>query len=86
MCFNNKYKNRTIHGGCYQIIKKLKQTDMENKHSLKDCIEQFFDFSYKNICDKILLFDATLLAQKNTMWGEGGVTLNKVLNNYGITV
>ena len=45
---------------------------MENKHSLKDCIEQFFDFSYKNICDKILLFDATLLAQKNTMWGEGG--------------
>ena len=45
---------------------------MENKHSLKDCIEQFFDFSYKNICGKIILFDATLV-QKNTMcvcvWG-----------------
>ena len=42
---------------------------MKNKHSLKDCIEQFFSFSYKNITyNKIILIDAALLVQKNTMW------------------
>ena len=24
MCFNNKYKYKTLHGGCYEIIKKNK--------------------------------------------------------------
>ena len=41
---------------------------MKNKDFLKDCIEQLFNFSYKTIIhDKIILFDATLLVQKNTM-------------------
>ena len=25
MCFDNRYKYRTLHGGCYEIIKKIKQ-------------------------------------------------------------
>ena len=38
---------------------------MKNKHSLKDCIEQFFNFPYKKIVhDKIILFNAALLVQK----------------------
>ena len=32
--------------------------------------------------DKIILFDATLLVQKKTQCRQ--VTLNKVLNNYGL--
>ena len=36
--------------------------------SLKDCTEQLFNFSYKNtVHNKIILFDAALLVQKNTM-------------------
>ena len=41
---------------------------MKNKHSMKDCIEKFFNFSHKNIIhDKIILFEAALLVQKNTI-------------------
>ena len=41
---------------------------MKNKHSLKDCLEQFLNFSYKNnIHDKIIVSYAALLVQKNTM-------------------
>ena len=48
--------------------KKQDQQKTKNKHSLKDCIEKFFNFSYKNIKhDKIILFDATLLVQKNAV-------------------
>ena len=54
---------------------------MKNKHSLKDCIEKFFNFSYKNIIhDKIILFEAALLVQKKTRFAR--VSLNEVLNNY----
>ena len=69
MCFSNIYKYRTLRGGCYQIItKKQNKQKTENKHSLKDCIEQFLNFSYKNIIhDKTILFDAALLVQKNMM-------------------
>ena len=35
MCFDNKYKYRTLHGRCYYIIKQK----AKNKHYLKDCIE-----------------------------------------------
>ena len=49
---------------------KIKQDKQKtkNKHSLKDCMEQFFNFSYKNIVhDNIMLFDVALFVQKNTM-------------------
>ena len=39
----------------------------ENKHSWKGYIGYIFKFSYKNIHDKIIFFDAALLVQKNTM-------------------
>ena len=46
---------------------KTKQAENE-KHSLKDCTEHFLNFSYKNtVHNKIILFDAALLEQKNTM-------------------
>ena len=45
MCFNNKYNRKT--------------NETQNKHSLKDCTEKFFNILYKNIIrDKIILFDA----------------------------
>ena len=35
---------------------------------MKDCIEWFFNFSYKNIIHvKLILFDAALLMQKSKM-------------------
>ena len=49
---------------------KIKQDKQKtkNKHCLKDCMEQFFNFSYKNIVhDNIILFDVALFVQKNTM-------------------
>ena len=46
MCFNNKYKYRTFHGGCYQITKNKQAENKNDKHFLKDCMEQFFNFSY----------------------------------------
>ena len=55
---------------------------MKNKRSLKDYIEQFFNLSYKNIHDKMILFDAALLVQKTRC---GRVTLNEVLNKYGLS-
>ena len=69
MCFNNKYKYKTLHGGSCQIKTKKEKNKQKkkNKHFLKDCIEQFFNFLYKNIHDKIILFEAVLLVQKNTM-------------------
>ena len=55
---------------------------MKKKRSLKDYIEQFFNLSYKNIHDKMILFDAALLVQKTRC---GRVTLNEVLNKYGLS-
>ena len=41
---------------------------MKNKYSLKDIIDYFFSFLHKNIIhDKIILFHAAFLVQKNTM-------------------
>ena len=34
MCFNNKYKYRTLHGGCYEIIKKQNKQKTKSKNSL----------------------------------------------------
>ena len=66
MCFNKKYKYRTLHGGL--LDNKEAKAEAKNKYSLKDCSEQFFNFSYKNIINDIkILFDAALLVQKNTM-------------------
>ena len=49
----------------------------KKKHSLKDCVEQFFNFSYKNnIHDKIILLDAALLVRKNTM--QAGYAIKKL--------
>ena len=46
--------------------KKQNKQKTKNKYNLKDCIEKFFRSSYKNIIyDKMLLFDAALLAQKS---------------------
>ena len=59
MCFNNKYNYRTVHGGCYQVITKNK-TSRKRKTKIK----QFFNFSYKNMHDKIILFNAVLLEKK----------------------
>ena len=58
MCFNNKYKFRQLHEGCYLLDNNKNQNKQKtkNKHSLKDCIEQFFNFSCK-----IILLDAQLL-------------------------
>ena len=55
---------------------------MKNKRSLKDYIEQFFNLPYKNVHDKMILFDAALLVQKTRC---GRVTLNEVLNKYGLS-
>ena len=47
---------------------KHKKRKTKNKRFLKSCIEQFFNFSYKNVIhENIILFDAALLVQKNTM-------------------
>ena len=63
--------------------KKQNKSKAKNKYSLKDCIEQFFNFSYKKtIHDKIILFAVALLVQKKTRCGR--VTLNGILNNYGL--
>ena len=49
--------------------KKQNKNKTKNKHSLKDCVEQFFIFSYKNIThDKTIFFHAALLVQKSTIW------------------
>ena len=62
------------------MITKTKQAESK-KHYVKVFIEQFFNFSYKNIIlDKIILFDAALFVQKGTM-REGYA--ERVLNNYG---
>ena len=40
----------------------------KNKYSLKDCIDYFFNFPYKTVThDKIILFHAAVLVEKNTM-------------------
>ena len=68
--------------GVIRYNKKQYKQKTKNKHSLKDCTEQFFKLSYKNIIhDKILLFNAALLVQKTRC---GWVTLNEVLNNSGL--
>ena len=92
MCFNNKYKFRQLHEGCYLLDNNKNQNKQKtkNKHSLKDCIEQFFNFSYENIINnKVILFDAALLVQKKKKKKKktrsGRVMLNEVLNNYGFT-
>ena len=46
--------------------KKQKKQKTKNKYYWKDLIEKFFHASYKSIIhDKMLLFDAALLAQKS---------------------
>ena len=48
--------------------KQNKQKTKKIKHYLKDFMEQFFNFSYESVIhDKIILFDAALLAQKITI-------------------
>ena len=45
--------------------KKKKTSRKQKRHSLKDCIEQFFNFSDKNVIhDKIILFDAGIISIK----------------------
>ena len=47
-----------------------KKTSRKQKTNIlwKTVLSSFFNFSYKNIIyDKIILFDAALLMQKNTM-------------------
>ena len=47
--------------------KKQHRQKTVNKNSLKDCMEYFFNFLYKNIThDKILLSDVALSFPKNT--------------------
>ena len=73
-----------VHSITWKVLldnKKQNKQKTKNKH-LKDRIKQFFNFSYKNIIhDKIMLSDAPLLVQKTSY---GRVTLNEVLNNYGL--
>ena len=43
MCLNSKYKYRTLHGGCYLIIKKKqKKQKKKKKYSLKDLLSTHF--------------------------------------------
>ena len=49
------------------IAKNQNNQNMKSKHSLKNCIEQLFNFSYKYIIHDTILFDAALLLQKNMM-------------------
>ena len=51
MCFNNKYKYRTLHLGFYYITKKKSSIKLKKKKKqyLKDCMAQFFNLSYKKI-------------------------------------
>ena len=50
---------------------------------MKYSIEQFLDFSYKNIIhEKIVLSDVSLLVQKDMMWAGYA---EQVLNNYGLS-
>ena len=73
-----------VHSITWKVLldnKKQNKQKTKNKH-LKDRIKQFFNFSYKNIIhDKLMLSDAALLVQKTSY---GRVTLNEVLNNYGL--
>ena len=63
--------------------KKQNKQKTKNKHSLKDCIGQFFIFFIQNYYDKTIPFDAALLVQKTQC---RRVTPNEVLNNYGISI
>ena len=58
--------------------KKQNKHKTKNKHSLTDCILQFFSFSWHG---KVILFDEELLVQKAR---RGHITLNEVLNNCGL--
>ena len=60
----------------FNLTNGKKQTENEKQTFLKDCIEEFFNFSHKNIHDKIIHLDATLLVPKKTM--------RTILNNYGL--
>ena len=48
---------------------------MKHNHSMKDCIGQFFNFSHKNIYDKIS-FDVALLVQKKNKMQAGYAELS----------
>ena len=64
--------------------KKQKKEKTKNKHSLKDCMNYFFNFLNKNIIhDKIILFHAAFVVQKNMM--RAGYA-ERILNNYGHTI
>ena len=68
-CVSSITNIRTLMEG---VIKKQKnrtsRKQTKKKQYLKDCMEHFFNFSYKNIIhDKIILFDAKLLVQKMAM-------------------
>ena len=60
--------------------KKQKKEKTKTKHSLKDCINYFFNFLYRNIIhDKIILFHTAFVVQKNTI--RVGYA-ERILNNY----
>ena len=90
MCFSNKYKYRTLNKGCYYIITKNK-TSRKRKSSIlwKIVLSNFSIFDTKKLCFilhyiiQYNTFDVALLEQK--IWC-GRVTLNEVLNNYGLNL
>ena len=84
MWFNNKYKYRTLHGWCYEVITKKNKQKRKANILWKIVLSSFSIFHTKQTKwqnDKIILFDAALLLQKKTRCGR--VTLNDVLNKYG---
>ena len=69
MCFSNKYKYRTIHGGCYWTMTKNKTSRKgKNKHFLKILLSSFSIFHTKILC-----------------MTNGGFTLKEALNSYGLS-
>ena len=48
----------------FNLTNGKKQRENEKRTFLKDCIEDFFNFSYKNINEKIIHLDAALLVPK----------------------
>ena len=44
--------------------KKKNKQKTKSKHSLKDCIEQFFNFSSQNIMHDRIILDVQLLVEK----------------------